>query len=270
MGKGVGVSFVEGIVHARRYRHPGHAVVARLRRGNQRSRSDEASWPKVRSRRSRTPGTSISSWCSGGKTFRKTTSFASRPISAIWAAARRRRKSCAVAPRAPSRPREGPARHQHQGRRTTRSALSARANSGSTSIPAIRRGRTNTRSSMPLNCRRPAATPCSPTCTRPMRRCRPRSRRSSRARRALHIHEYNRAKQASHTGDISHIPHHYHPIFVTHPDTGRKTLFVDRLMTTQIEGMERRGERRDHCNNSTTSANGANSSTNMSGSSATS
>ena len=54
---------------------------------------------------------------------------------------------------------------------------------------------------------------------------------------ALHIHEYNRAKQASSSGDISGIPHHSHPIFITHPDTGRKTLFVDRLMTTRIEGM---------------------------------
>src|SRR5262249_15704823 len=54
--------------------------------------------------------------------------------------------------------------------------------------------------------------------------------------RALHIHEYNRAKQANSSGDISSIPHHLHPVFITHPDTGRKTLFVDRLMTTSIEG----------------------------------
>jgi len=56
-------------------------------------------------------------------------------------------------------------------------------------------------------------------------------------KKALHIHEYNRAKQASSSGDISAIPHYSHPIFITHPDTGRKTLFVDRLMTTRIEGM---------------------------------
>jgi taurine dioxygenase len=74
---------------------------------------------------------------------------------------------------------------------------------------------------------------------------------------ALHIHEYNRAKQASSSGDISGIPHHAHPIFITHPDTGRKTLFVDRLMTTRIEGVSQQesddilhqlyeiGERRD-------------------------
>jgi taurine dioxygenase len=56
-------------------------------------------------------------------------------------------------------------------------------------------------------------------------------------RKALHIHEYNRARQAKSSGDISGIPHHCHPVFITHPDTGRKTLFVDRLMTTRIEGM---------------------------------
>jgi len=56
-------------------------------------------------------------------------------------------------------------------------------------------------------------------------------------KKALHIHEYNRAKQASAAGDISSIPHYSHPVFVTHPDTGRKTLFVDRLMTTRIEGV---------------------------------
>jgi taurine dioxygenase len=58
-----------------------------------------------------------------------------------------------------------------------------------------------------------------------------------RGKTALHIHEYNRAMQADHSGDISGIPHAFHPVFITHPDTGRKTLFVDRLMTTRIEGM---------------------------------
>jgi taurine dioxygenase len=56
-------------------------------------------------------------------------------------------------------------------------------------------------------------------------------------RKALHIHEYNRAKQAKSSDDISGVPHHFHPVFITHPDTGRKTLFVDRLMTTRIGGL---------------------------------
>ena len=60
-----------------------------------------------------------------------------------------------------------------------------------------------------------------------------------KGRKAIHIHEYNRAKQASHSGDISHLPHYRHPVFIRHPETGRKTLFVDRLMTVGIEGMDK-------------------------------
>lgn len=59
-----------------------------------------------------------------------------------------------------------------------------------------------------------------------------------RGKKALHIHEYKRSEKADLSGDLSAIPHHYHPVFITHPDTGRKTLFVDRLMTAQIEGFD--------------------------------
>jgi len=59
-----------------------------------------------------------------------------------------------------------------------------------------------------------------------------------RGRKALHIHEYNRSEKADISGDISGIPHHFHPVFITHPDTGRKSLFVDRLMTARIEGVD--------------------------------
>lgn len=58
-----------------------------------------------------------------------------------------------------------------------------------------------------------------------------------RGKKALHIHEYNRAKQVDSSGNLASVPHCYHPVFVTHPDTGRKSLFVDRLMTTRITGL---------------------------------
>jgi taurine dioxygenase len=58
-----------------------------------------------------------------------------------------------------------------------------------------------------------------------------------KGRKALHIHEYNRDRQAKHRGDISTTPHFHHPVFITHPETKRKTLFVDRLMTVSIDGL---------------------------------
>ena len=45
---------------------------------------------------------------------------------------------------------------------------------------------------------------------------------SLRGRRALHIHEYNRAKQASHAGDISAIPHAAIPSSSPIPTRGAK------------------------------------------------
>ncbi len=79
-----------------------------------------------------------------------------------------------------------------------------------------------------------------------------------KGKKALHIHEYKRSEKANLAADISNIPHFHHPVFITHPDTGRKTLFVDRLMTARIEELEpgesdaileqlyEIGERREH------------------------
>src|SRR5438105_5298819 len=55
-----------------------------------------------------------------------------------------------------------------------------------------------------------------------------RAKESLCGKKALHIHEYNRAQQADTSGDLTGRPHAYHPVFITHPDTGCKTLFVDR------------------------------------------
>jgi taurine dioxygenase len=55
-------------------------------------------------------------------------------------------------------------------------------------------------------------------------------------RKALHIHEYKRAEKVDLSTDISKVPHWFHPVFITHPYTKKKSLFVDRLMTARLEG----------------------------------
>lgn len=57
-------------------------------------------------------------------------------------------------------------------------------------------------------------------------------------RKALHVHEYKRTEKVDITKDLSDSPHFYHPVFITHPDNGKKALFVDRLMTRRIEGLD--------------------------------
>lgn len=57
-------------------------------------------------------------------------------------------------------------------------------------------------------------------------------------KKALHIHEYERRARVDISNkDISQSPHWFHPVCVTHPESGRKSLFVDRLMTRRIEGV---------------------------------
>ncbi len=55
--------------------------------------------------------------------------------------------------------------------------------------------------------------------------------------KALHIHEYKRSERVDLAQDISKVPHWFHPVAVRHPETGKRALFVDRLMTQRIEGL---------------------------------
>jgi taurine dioxygenase len=61
-------------------------------------------------------------------------------------------------------------------------------------------------------------------------------KRKLEGRKALHIHEYKRSEKVDLSTDISAVPHWFHPVFITHPYTRKKALFVDRLMTARLEG----------------------------------
>jgi len=58
-------------------------------------------------------------------------------------------------------------------------------------------------------------------------------------RTVLQIHDYKRTERIDPDGDISHMRHCHQPIFITHPVTGKRALYVNRLMTAKIDGMDR-------------------------------
>jgi taurine dioxygenase len=58
-----------------------------------------------------------------------------------------------------------------------------------------------------------------------------------RGRKAMHIYDYGTNERLGRDADLSKIRHYVQPIAVTHPLSGRKALYVNRLMTAWIEGM---------------------------------
>ena len=59
-----------------------------------------------------------------------------------------------------------------------------------------------------------------------------------RGRTALQMHEYYRTARPRVRDDMSDVRHFSHPIAIAHSETGRKALYVNRLMTARIDGME--------------------------------
>ena len=56
-------------------------------------------------------------------------------------------------------------------------------------------------------------------------------------RRALQVHEYRRTERPGVNAVAEGAAHYVHPLFITHPATGRRALFANRLMTARIEGL---------------------------------
>ena len=59
-------------------------------------------------------------------------------------------------------------------------------------------------------------------------------------RKVLQMHDYKRRERLNlDVVDLSKIRHHEQPLFITHHATGRKSLYVSRLMSSRIEGLSK-------------------------------
>jgi taurine dioxygenase len=60
-------------------------------------------------------------------------------------------------------------------------------------------------------------------------------------RKVLQVHDYKRRERIDlEKVDVSSLQHQEQPIFITHPATGKKALYVSRLMTARIEGLPKK------------------------------
>lgn len=59
-------------------------------------------------------------------------------------------------------------------------------------------------------------------------------------RKVLQVHDYKRRERLDLDKiDLASVRHHEQPIFITHPATGRKALYISRLMSARIIGLSR-------------------------------
>ena len=59
-------------------------------------------------------------------------------------------------------------------------------------------------------------------------------------KKVLQVHDYKRRERLDiEQIDLNSVRHHEQPIFITHPATGRKALYISRLMSARILGLSR-------------------------------
>jgi taurine dioxygenase len=59
-------------------------------------------------------------------------------------------------------------------------------------------------------------------------------------KRVLQVHDYKRRERLDLDKiDLNSVRHQWQPIFITHPATGRKSLYISRLMSARIEGLSK-------------------------------
>lgn len=59
-------------------------------------------------------------------------------------------------------------------------------------------------------------------------------------RKVLQVHDYKRRERLDIDKlDLNNLRHQWQPIFITHPATGKKSLYISRLMSAQIEGFSK-------------------------------
>ena len=69
-------------------------------------------------------------------------------------------------------------------------------------------------------------------------RMRPELKRKLEGRRGLQVYDYGKTEVADvDTFKLDELLHYWQPVFVTNPDSGRRAVYVSRLMTAAIEGL---------------------------------